>query len=198
MSAVTSPRERCPAERSPSPLIGQPAMGGIDRAALASCFKCFDSDNSGGIDLEVSSLHHTPRTTPAPHWSLTTTPLLGTTQELTSAFSALGISVPKAMIQQAFAEADTDGSGEVDFDEFCALVDHCDNGALVRIIKMLVADKDAREHVRQRVRPNDRPGRLEEQLAQVQAERQWYSDLRVGAANETMSLQEVRELTGIE
>ena len=89
MSAVPSPRE-VPRGKIPLP-AHWPAMGGIDRSALASCFKCFDSDNSGGIDLEVSSLHHTPRTTPAPHWSLTTTPLLGTTQELTSAFSALGM-----------------------------------------------------------------------------------------------------------
>ena len=63
---------------------------GVDRSSLATVFKCFDLDHSGGISLE----------------------------ELQSAVVTLGIpNCPKSKVAKMFFDADIDGSGEIDFDE---------------------------------------------------------------------------------
>lgn len=56
-----------------------------DRERLAVVFRCFDTDSSGGIDL----------------------------QELKAACNVLGYAAPPSKIEEMFCEADVDGSGEV-------------------------------------------------------------------------------------
>ncbi|KOO31010.1 calcium-binding protein cml37 [Chrysochromulina tobinii] len=79
----------------------------LDVAAMRTVFQCFDVNKSGGIDL----------------------------QELQSAVKVLGISINPREVAKMFHAADTDGSGEVDFDEFTAIMHKSDGGAFARMIR---------------------------------------------------------------
>ena len=129
----------------------------LERETLLGVFRCFDANRSGGIDLE----------------------------ELQSAFSALGISQSKARVAEMFVEADTDGSGEIDFEEFCEIVHRGDGGALERMIRKVAEDKDVRDYMRERIRPSDRAGLLRDQLADLQQERQWMSRMHLNTVSAT-------------
>ena len=130
-------------------------MHGVD--ALRGVFETFDRNGSGGIDLE----------------------------ELEAAFKVLGVPVSKAHAEKMLAEADLDGSGEIGFEEFCAVLDKGDGGHLAHLIHKTLADRGAREDVKERVRPvQHRPIQLEQQLAQVREERMWFQSLHMHTASE--------------
>ena len=95
-------------------------MHGVD--ALRGVFETFDRNGSGGIDLE----------------------------ELEAAFKVLGVPVSKAHAEKMLAEADLDGSGEIGFEEFCAVLDKGDGGHLAHLIHKTLADRGAREDVKER------------------------------------------------
>ena len=66
----------------------------IDEAKVKEMFDMLDADGGGSID----------------------------TGELTQAFIALGISDTKEEIELLVREIDTDGSGEIEYEEFCAMI----------------------------------------------------------------------------
>mmetsp|Transcript_33695 Transcript_33695/g.88593 ORF Transcript_33695/g.88593 Transcript_33695/m.88593 type:complete len:274 (-) Transcript_33695:645-1466(-) len=128
----------------------------LDDNALRTVFRCFDLDNSGGIDLG----------------------------ELQSAIHVLGISVSKSKVAEMFFEADADGSGEIDFEEFRSVIEKGDGGQLASIIHKMHDDEACRDVVRERTRPKTMlPGPLQEQLDRVREERQWFSGLHMNSAH---------------
>ena len=128
------------------------AIVNLDVAAMRTVFQCFDVNKSGGIDL----------------------------QELQSAVKVLGISINPREVAKMFHAADTDGSGEVDFDEFTAIMHKSDGGAFARMIRKVHEDEACRDIMRSRMRPIPlAPGPLEEQLAALREEREWYSTLHM-------------------
>jgi len=132
-------------------------MAAMNEGALRMVFSIFDVDKSGGISLE----------------------------ELQSAVKVLGIqNCPPSKVAQMFADADDDKSGEIDFEEFCGVIDKGDGGALARIIQKVVEDKAIRDIMRERCRPTPGAGKLSEQLEKVRAERQWMSNLQMISAHD--------------
>ena len=97
----------------------------LDVAAMRTVFQCFDVNKLGGIDL----------------------------QELQSAVKVLGISINPREVAKMFHAADTDGSGEVDFDEFTAIMHKSDGGAFARMIRKVHEDEACRDIMRSRMRP---------------------------------------------
>lgn len=134
--------------------------------ALRSVFKCFDIDHSGGISVT----------------------------ELQSAMKVLGVPCSDAKARQMFAEVDNDGSGEIDFAEFCAVVEKGDGGALARLIEKVAADQRVREIMKERIRPiekgsgamcvNEMNDFYVGQLARLHEERKWMSGLHMTSAHE--------------
>ena len=125
----------------------------LDDEALQTVFRCFDMDHSGGIDIN----------------------------ELQQAISLLGIPhMTKQKVEKMFADADEDGSGEIDFDEFRHVVEVGDGGQLARIIEKVAEDQTVRDIMKQRCRPTEgRAAVLCEQLARVKEERQWFNKLHM-------------------
>jgi len=124
----------------------------MDEHAMRSVFRAFDLDHSGGIDLD----------------------------ELQSAVKVLKVFIPPARVAQMFREVDGDRSGEIDYEEFLAILQKGDCGALARVINKMIEDESLRDIVRCRTRPNTLPpSPLEEQLARVREEREWMSSLHM-------------------
>ena len=134
--------------------------------ALRTVFECFDIDNSGGIDLI----------------------------EMQTAMKVLGIPCTDQKVKDMFKEADADHSGEIDFKEFCQVVERGDGGALARLIEKVASDQRVRVTMRERCRPirNDlstvpasaRTAYYTEQLDRLHQERQWMSGLHMTSARE--------------
>ena len=87
-----------------------------------------------------------------------------------------------------FAEADTDGSGEIDFDEFVEVVEKGDGGQLAMIVQKLAEDDSLRDIVKQKNRPTEgRAAVLSEQLARVHEERMWMNKLSLLTVADTVA-----------
>ena len=121
-----------------------------DPQALATAFKIFDIDGSNGISLE----------------------------ELQSAFKVLGVPCAPNKMVKLFRDADVDGSGEIDFDEFCAVIAKGDGGALAVITAKVAEDKSLRAIMKERCRPSPNRGTLlSDALSDVRKEREWFHAL---------------------
>ena len=93
--------------------------------SLATVFRIFDHDRSGGISLD----------------------------EFCSAVHTLGISLPRSRIAEMFKEAIGSARGELDYPTFCKVVAQADGGAEARMLHKMYDDGNVRTIYKERCRP---------------------------------------------
>lgn len=132
---------------------------------LRAIFDVLDSDHSGGISVE----------------------------EITSALPLLGMTLTHDQVVKMFREADTDGSGHIDFGEFCHVVENGRpgaGGAFARVVQKMADDARLRGGIQELVEQGAQRGsnvvladkhleQLQQQLARTREERLWMSGLHM-------------------
>jgi hypothetical protein len=88
-------------------------------------------------------------------------------------------------LRALFYQTDKDGSGEIDFNEFCQLMSLADGGAFQRMVNKVMMDDRLREIMKEKCRPITKyVGELEDQLAKVREERVWMSGLHMTSVSD--------------